>query len=116
MADYAPLRRLAAEILQVYGYHIEEVDSGVAALAAFHRLRPDLLLTTNLMPEMTGRQLAGRVRCHAPNLPIVMMTGDEALLTAPGPPPAVDYLLAKPFSPEQLCAVVAQALRAQPLG
>lgn len=73
----------------------------------------DLLLTDVVMPGMSGRQLAERIRQLKPDLPILYMSGDPAGLIAPkeGLPPGMSFL-AKPFHPQALRAAVQKALQA----
>ena len=71
----------------------------------------DLLLTDMVMPGMSGRDLARRLREQRPGLRVLFMTGySEELVTSAskldGP------LLQKPFTRESLLATVGAAVRA----
>ena len=64
-------------MLASIGYEPVGFDSSSAALAAF-RADPDrfdLVLTDELMPEMTGTELATALHEIRPDLPIILMTG-----------------------------------------
>ena len=75
--DEEPLVVLGEEMLAAVGYEPVGFHSGRAALAAF-RAEPrrfDLVLTDEIMPEITGTELASALHAMRPELPIVLMTG-----------------------------------------
>lgn len=75
--DDTPLVTLAEEMLAALGYEPVGFDRTPAALHAF-RTNPerfDLVLTDEVMPEMTGIELSGQLHEIRPDLPVVMMTG-----------------------------------------
>lgn len=75
--DDAPLVPLAEEILAALGYEAVGFNRSATALEAF-RAGPDrfdLVLTDDIMPEMTGTELAGALHQIRPALPIILMTG-----------------------------------------
>jgi DNA-binding NtrC family response regulator len=68
---------LGEEMLASIGYEPVGFHNGAAALAAFRAApdRFDLVLTDELMPEMTGTELATALHEIRPDLPIILMTG-----------------------------------------
>jgi CheY-like chemotaxis protein len=75
--DERPLVALGEEMLAAIGYEPVGFDSAAAALAAVRAdpMRFDLVLTDEIMPEMTGTELAIAVREIRPDLPIILATG-----------------------------------------
>jgi signal transduction histidine kinase/CheY-like chemotaxis protein len=75
--DETDLVRLGEEMLADLGYEPVGFDDSAVALAAFRAdpQRFDLLLTDEIMPTMTGTELAGAARRMRPDLPVVLMTG-----------------------------------------
>jgi signal transduction histidine kinase/ActR/RegA family two-component response regulator len=75
--DDKSLMLLGEEMLAALGYEPVGFDSGVAALAAFRTdpQRFDLALTDEIMPSMTGTELAAALHEIRPDLPVVIMTG-----------------------------------------
>ncbi|MCP4409337.1 MAG: EAL domain-containing protein [Gammaproteobacteria bacterium] len=72
-------RLLVSEALEIAGFAVEEADNGKAALAAFQRLRPDLVLLDVMMPGMDGYQVCEVLRelpCGR-HISVLMMTGLE---------------------------------------
>jgi signal transduction histidine kinase len=78
--DEMVLVRLGEDMLAALGYEPVGFNDGAAALAAFRAdpARFDLMLTDEVMPGMTGSQLAAAVHQIRPDLPIVLMTGHQA--------------------------------------
>jgi two-component system, cell cycle sensor histidine kinase and response regulator CckA len=72
-----------------------------------------VLLTDVVMPQMSGREVAQRLREIDPTLPVVFMSGythgilDEWPADAEAP-----LLLAKPFSTSELLTMISTALQA----
>jgi CheY-like chemotaxis protein len=108
--DEPALRMLVVEILQLYGYHVHQAQSGAAALEVWkeHKEKIDLLLTDMVMPDgISGRELAERLQEEKPALKIVYTSGyspgmagkDTALLTG-------FNFLPKPYPPSKLAEVV----------
>ena len=75
--DEKPLVLLGEEILAALGYEPVGFGSSHQALVAFRTdpRRFDLVLTDEVMPELTGTQLAAQLHAIRPELPIILMTG-----------------------------------------
>jgi signal transduction histidine kinase len=80
--DDKPLVLLGEEMLAALGYEPVGFDRGRAALAAFRAdpARFDLVLTDEVMPDVTGTELAGAMHDIRPDIPIVLMTGYDGAL------------------------------------
>ncbi len=108
--DADALRDLTRRILVEAGYAVLEARNGVQAVRIVARQGPvDILLTDVVMPGMSGRDLAVRMRERDPEIPIVFMSGysDEALL---GGDFTTTRLLPKPFDAEQLLRAIREEL------
>jgi PAS domain S-box-containing protein len=108
--DADALRDLTRRILTEAGYTVLEARNGVQAVRIVARQGPvDLLVSDIVMPGMSGRDLALRLREKTPELPIVFMSGytDDALL---GGDFITTRLLPKPFDAEQLLRAVRDEL------
>jgi signal transduction histidine kinase/ActR/RegA family two-component response regulator len=75
--DDRTLVRLGEEMLAMLGYEPVGFDSAARALAAFRAdpRRFDLVLTDEVMPEMTGTEFAAELHRISPDLPVILMTG-----------------------------------------
>ncbi len=104
--DEPRLRRFTARALAADGHRIVEAGNAEEArriLADDDGI--DLLLSDIVMPgDMDGRSLASWARQHRPGLRILLTTGHSHELPGPGPEPF--RVLRKPYSVEQLRAVV----------
>ncbi len=108
--DDAAVRETTTAMLGALGHQVTEADSGPAALEALADPGVGLMLLDFAMPGMTGAEVARAVRLRRPGLPILFMTGyiDAAALDDVGE----DAILTKPFTQDQLCRKIAQALHA----
>jgi DNA-binding response OmpR family regulator len=102
------------ELLEREGYGYEHATDGRQALAAVRRRPPDLILLDRVLPQLSGDEVARRLRADARgrSIPIIMLTGksdesDQLVGFALG----VDDYMSKPFSPKVLLARVAARLR-----
>ncbi len=111
--DEQPLLELAEEILAELGYQTAVFNRSTDALAAFEQQPQqfDLLLTDEIMPGLTGTQLAARVHAARPELPILIITayggpGFELRAQQAG----VVKVLRKPYQRAELAHALAAAL------
>ena len=112
VVDDEPNARTAlAEILKEEGYQVETAADGFKGLARAEEFSPDLVLTDLKMPGMDGVELLRKLRQHAPELPVVLMTAFGAVETAVSAmrEGAADYLT-KPLNTDELVLVIARAL------
>jgi two-component system cell cycle sensor histidine kinase/response regulator CckA len=108
--DDAAVLGTVANVLRDAGYDVLATDRPSVALElwAEHRSRIAMLLSDVVMPDLDGRQLAARLLEDAPQLPILLMTGHDPGADEPGFP---HPMIAKPFTPDELVAAVAAALK-----
>ncbi|WP_407292565.1 MHYT domain-containing protein [Stutzerimonas zhaodongensis] len=93
-------------LLEDLGHRVSAVDSGEAALGAL-RQNPvfDILITDQMMPGMTGTQLAAIVKAEHPSVPILLVSG-YAELSEEG---RRLHTLAKPFTQQSLSIAIGEA-------
>jgi len=106
--DQRAIRRLTRRILEGQGYHVLDPGDTETALRVAAESQFDLLLTDVVMPQMSGPELARRVRAFAPHVPVLYMSGFAghlALEDLAGAP-----LLTKPFTATALVAKVRELL------
>jgi len=72
--DEDPIRSLLRGLLSAEGFAVVESPSARDALADFSSQRPDIIVTDNNMPGMTGMELAEALRKHGEDVPIVLFT------------------------------------------
>ena len=117
--DNAGVRELTCTILESAGYDVTSASDPTSALASSRTLDapPDLLLTDVVMPGMSGRELAERLRTIHPGLQVLYMSGytNSVLSERTGLPEGMRFCR-KPFSTEELLAQVQEALSARQPG
>ena len=115
--DTPTVRSVLRRALEYAGHEVVVAVDGVSGLRTYHQLAheraPDLAVVDWIMPEMNGLELARQFRTLAPNMPVLMISGDplprEELpdgVTAWGS----GEMLAKPFSMDAFVAAVATLL------
>jgi PAS domain S-box-containing protein len=111
--DQADIRKLAQQILEGYGYQVlTAANGGEALLQAERHVGPiQLMLTDVVMPRMTGRELADRLKPLRPAMKVLYMSGytDNVVVHRGIVDLGVAYLQ-KPFTPVGLAAKVREVL------
>jgi nitrogen-specific signal transduction histidine kinase len=109
--DDEAIRRMAEQALVSFGYTVVTARDGVEALTQARTMpRVDVLLTDVVMPQLSGPQVAERLRRRHPAARVVYMTGwvDDAIMKLELD---VDVaLLRKPFTPVALALIIRSAL------
>jgi PAS domain S-box-containing protein len=112
--DEEAVRSLAILVLNRHGYRVLEAASPDEALKVWerHSTRIDLLLSDMVMPgDMTGRNLADRLRALKPGLKVILASGYSS--GAAGHAAARDSatpFLQKPYAPRVLAQTVRKVL------
>ncbi|MDP6354713.1 MAG: protein kinase [Planctomycetota bacterium] len=88
---------------QGIGYEVSTATSGEEAMRVFRQEEIDLVITDRMMPEMSGDELAAKLKSLSPSLPILMLTSLGSVMQKKGElPDAVDLVLSKPTSVARL--------------
>jgi PAS domain S-box-containing protein len=111
--DQEAVRRLATSILESLGYRVLTAADGNEALAleAGHEGPIDLVLTDVVLPGMTGKQLAERLKVLRPETSVLFTSGypQDAIAERGVLDRDVAYI-AKPYSVKDLAAKVREVL------
>ncbi|MDZ7860581.1 MAG: PAS domain S-box protein [Candidatus Krumholzibacteriota bacterium] len=101
------------QMLESRGYKILKALSPEKALKIFRENRDSLqlVLTDVVMPEMDGKELAGKILSLNPDIKVLFMSGytDDAIAPR-GVPKSNIVFLRKPFTPDQLAGKVREVL------
>jgi signal transduction histidine kinase/ActR/RegA family two-component response regulator len=115
--DEEPLVRVGEEMIAELGYEPVGFTSSTAALAAF-RADPQrfaAVLSDEMMPEMTGSQLAREIRKLRPDVPIVLMSGyGGTSLAARAMGAGANEVLGKPLVARDIARALARVLSKSP--
>ncbi|MBI3545841.1 MAG: sigma-54-dependent Fis family transcriptional regulator [Gammaproteobacteria bacterium] len=114
--DQSAHRDLCRGALEAAGFAVETAASGTQALERLGAGSFGLVITDQLMPEMSGMELLQGIHALQPRLPVVIVTAfgtvDTAVETMRNG--ASDFIQ-KPFTPEELLLVVRRVLEHQEL-
>jgi signal transduction histidine kinase len=107
--DQPEVRGYAAAALRAYGYQVMEAASGDEALLVWEREseRIALILTDVVMPGLSGRELADRLKQLRPGIKVLFMSGyTDDTVVHHGVERRDAEFIQKPFSPEELAIKV----------
>lgn len=111
--DSASVRQMVNFTLKQSGYEIVEAANGAEALNKLKKRQIHMLITDVNMPELDGFSLVRRVR-ETPEyrfIPIIMLTTESHVeKKREGKAAGATGWIVKPFSPDQLLAVVKKVL------
>lgn len=114
--DEESLRKLLAMILARLGYQVTlAADGGEAlALAEEKGLKPDLVITDVVMPNMSGKELVRRLQRNQPDLKVLFMSGytDNAIVRHGVLEPGTAFIQ-KPFTIDAIAQKVQAVLRGE---
>jgi len=113
--DQAEVRRYTATALKAYGYQVIQAENAGEALLIGEREseRIHLILTDVVMPSLSGRELADRLKQRWPGIKVLFMSGytDDTIVHHGVLHEDVEFIQ-KPFSPDQLAIKVREMLAA----
>jgi PAS domain S-box-containing protein len=113
--DELGVRQLVREMLHRLGYKILQASGGAEAIRLFEQYQGsiDLLLTDVIMPQMSGRELAERLKALRPSLKVLYISGyTDDMLAHHGVLESNVFLLQKPFAPDALAIKLRELLDA----
>lgn len=111
--DSASVRQMVNFTLKQSGYEIVEAANGTDALNKLKKKQIHMLITDVNMPELDGLSLVRKVRENPDYrfIPIIMLTTEsQAEKKREGKAAGATGWIVKPFSPDQLVAVVRKVL------
>jgi len=111
--DESAVLEVAARILRRSGYQVHTASTGAQALTLASKHEFDLLLTDQVMPEMSGSEVAQRIRQVRPGAGVLFMSGYSPDVPGPRNTPAEGaMLLRKPFTEQTLLESIRAVLTA----
>ena len=114
--DEATLRLVLAETLEMRGYEVVTVETGLAVLQVVTERPIDLAILDIRMPGLDGLQALRRLRESSPEMPVIVITAFGTMNTAIEAMKAGAYdYITKPFDLDQVGLTVDKALDARRL-
>jgi PAS domain S-box-containing protein len=118
--DEESVRRLLTELLTSHGYAVRTASNGDEALDCCHDPQQgqiDILLTDVVMPGMSGRQLAAKLRAQHAGLKVLYMSGYAKDAMSLDGVEGAEAFIAKPYELDTLLRTIREVLdegKAQP--
>ncbi|HET6372549.1 MAG TPA: ATP-binding protein [Candidatus Polarisedimenticolia bacterium] len=108
--DSEEVREVLRELLSRHGHTVVTVPDGESGLVELDSRRFDLAMLDLGLPGISGLEVAHRLKERWPGTRVALMTGyGDRMGSGDGEPHGVDFVLAKPFSLDQLRSVVDHA-------
>ncbi|MFN0263984.1 ATP-binding protein [Tepidamorphus sp. 3E244] len=101
-------RALVLDLLRPLGFRVMPAANGHACLSTLALHRPDIVLLDVSMPDLSGWEVASRIRHrHGPDLPVVMVSADAGNeRNVPENRQLHDAYLTKPFAVQDLLETI----------
>jgi DNA-binding response OmpR family regulator len=108
--DDPAARRMISRVLMDGQHQVIEAQNGVEGVRLYRAEAPDLIITDIIMPEQEGIQTIAEIRSTNSTVGIIAISGggsgDGDLYLSMAEELGADAVLAKPFRPSELVALV----------
>ncbi len=109
--DEESTRELFAELLQRWGYEVDQTPDGHGALKLAAETHPDVIISDLVMPKLDGLALVRALREEQPDTPVVIITGKGTIDAAvEAVREGVFDFVEKPLDPARLRVILQRAL------
>jgi len=109
--DDAAIRELFSELLQRWGYDVEQTGDGHDALKLVTERHPDVIISDLVMPKLDGLALTRALREESPDTPVIIITGKGTIDAAvEAVREGVFDFVEKPLDPARLKVILQRAL------
>src|SRR5437879_10233658 len=109
--DEESTRELFAELLQRWGYDVDQTADGHGALKLAAETHPDVIISDLVMPKLDGLALVRALREQQPDTPVVIVTGKGTIDAAvEAVREGVFDFVEKPLDPARLRVILQRAL------
>lgn len=112
--DDPAARRMMRRILADANYQVIEAENGVEGVGQFRTRAPELVITDIVMPEKEGIQTITEIRAMGSTVGVIAVSGGGPgagdLYLSMAEELGADAVLAKPFRPSELMALVNQLI------
>ena len=109
--DEESTRELFAELLQRWGYDVDQTSDGHGALKLAAETHPDVIISDLVMPKLDGLALVRALREEQPDTPVVIITGKGTIDAAvEAVREGVFDFVEKPLDPARLKVILQRAL------
>jgi twitching motility two-component system response regulator PilG len=109
--DSKTIRRTAETLLRKEGFEVIVATDGFEALSMVADNKPDLIFLDVMMPRLDGYQTCALIKHHRVfrHTPVVMLSSKDGLFDrARGRVVGSDHYITKPFTRDELLAVISQ--------
>ena len=99
------------EMLSSDNYYVETFTDSPEAVERLYEFPFDVVITDLKMPDLSGWQVAKKVKEKNPSIPVIMITGSKTMYYKKSMAEfGVDYVLNKPFNVQKILEIVSDFL------
>jgi two-component system chemotaxis response regulator CheY len=113
--DSSAMRKIIQRSIRLAGWEghqVVEADNGTSALELIRSESPDLILSDWNMPQLSGLELLQTLRGEGRNIPFGFITTESTPdMKSVAHDAGAQFLLAKPFTPEEMAGVLRSAVK-----
>jgi len=73
--DDPTILEVFSQYLTDLGHEVTQADNGKTGLALMQQIRPDLIITDIMMPEMDGLEILMQIRRDQTDIPVIAISG-----------------------------------------
>ena len=111
--DEASPRTAIRRYLTIKGYDVSEAGDCASAKEQYRETRPDICVSDHILPDGTALDLLPWFQTHAPDMPVIVLTGHGTIdLAVEAVKAGAEQFLTKPVDLETLTVVVQRTLDA----
>ena len=109
--DEATMRMLLTATLEGAGYQVMEAEDGDTGYQMAKTVKPDLIISDIVMPQMGGKELFNQLKINDTDLKVLFMSGyTDKTIVQHGMLETGVAFLQKPFLPDKLAHKVREVL------
>ena len=105
------VRAAMGRVLLMAGHEVYLAADGIDGIEQQHARPVDLIITDLFMPNMEGFETMKQLHHEFPDLPVIVMSGEDLEMLHMASPLGAVAILGKPFSTDELFEAVDQALQ-----
>ena len=110
--DDSAVSTVMARMLELGGHTVDKTSSGLEGVRQFPGAEYDLVITDRAMPDLSGDEVAHRIKEMSPGIPVLMITGFGSMMKEQGEHPEfVDRILNKPYTRHELLGAIAALMQ-----
>src|SRR5215475_3267944 len=112
--DERPVLMTLQALLKRHGYHVDTAGTASQGVKLLKSNSPSLVLLDLQLPDVHGLEMLDRIKTELPDVQVIILTAHDSLNNAiESIKRGAFHFISKPYAPEELLSLVANALEKQ---